>query len=171
MREIIAHIPVSFCPSPSQPDKVVWLPSRTGSYSSKSAWETIRTHHQFQPWSKLVWFGQCVPRWSFILWLAIWERLATRDRPYEWGITADVHCVLCTNGTEFHGHLFLHCPMAMHVWIEVLMVNIYRAAVNIQEEIRWGLKFRRGKALEEGIYLSFLWPQLYIACGEKFQDL
>ncbi|CAG7862544.1 unnamed protein product, partial [Brassica rapa] len=36
-------------------------------------------------WSKIVWFSQGVPRYAFITWLAIRDRLSTGHRTSQWG--------------------------------------------------------------------------------------
>lgn len=41
-REIIALTPPTFLSNPSQCDRIIRLPSKTGVYSTKSAWEAIR---------------------------------------------------------------------------------------------------------------------------------
>ncbi|GKB12253.1 hypothetical protein Tco_0846176, partial [Tanacetum coccineum] len=54
-------------------DKVCWR-SDNGKFldfSVLNVWEDIREKSNLVPWSKLVWFSQCIPRHSFMLWLAI----------------------------------------------------------------------------------------------------
>lgn len=49
-------------------------------FSAYCTWEQIREPHVKVPWSKTVWFCQGVPRYAFITWLAIKNRLSTGDR-------------------------------------------------------------------------------------------
>ncbi|KAF3577825.1 hypothetical protein DY000_02032806 [Brassica cretica] len=55
-------------------------------FSSFQTWEQIRPHREKQDWSKVVWLAQGVPRFAFITWLAIRDRLATGVRMRQWGV-------------------------------------------------------------------------------------
>ncbi|KAM5554729.1 hypothetical protein ABKV19_022906 [Rosa sericea] len=69
-------------PNSEVSDSVRWTLSSNGVYSTSSAWNALRFSRPIVPWYHLVWFGSCVPRWSFILWLAIRGRLSTMDRHF-----------------------------------------------------------------------------------------
>ena len=49
-------------------DTAWWIPSKTGVFSVASAW-----------W-KVIWFSQAIPICAFISWLAIKNRLSTKER-------------------------------------------------------------------------------------------
>ena len=63
----------------------------------------------------MVWFAQAVPRFSFILWLAIKNRLSTGDRMRVWGLQQE--CLLCGEKDETRYHLFFACPYSFMVWV------------------------------------------------------
>lgn len=87
------------------------VPSKHGIFSMKSAWFAIREVDPRQEWCDVVWFKKYTPRWVFILWLAILQKLSTKDRTLTWGIIPDATCVLYTHGSvESHNHLFFECP-------------------------------------------------------------
>lgn len=67
--------------------------------------------------SNAVWFKEQIPRCSFIMWLAINQRLPTKDRLISWGMQVPDACVLCDAATESHQHLFFHCPFVKAVWL------------------------------------------------------
>lgn len=56
IQEIKANTSSDFLPDISNEDSVVWIPSRNGIYSVKSAWEAIRVSHGAQEWCHIVWF-------------------------------------------------------------------------------------------------------------------
>lgn len=58
-------------------------------------------------WFNHVWFNQCIPRHSFILWIAIKGRLKTKDRLTKWFCIQNQVCLLCKTDDEIHNHLFL----------------------------------------------------------------
>jgi len=77
-------------------------------FSSAKTWDQIRDR------SKSVWFTQGVPRFSFIVWLAVKNRLSTGDRMRAWGIQQG--CVLCGERDETRDHIFFACPYSFTVW-------------------------------------------------------
>lgn len=83
-------------------------------FSSAKTWNQIRTRKDTVLWSKGVWFSQAVPRFSFIVWLAVRNRLSTGDRMREWGIQQG--CVLCGERDETRDHIFFACPYYFTVW-------------------------------------------------------
>ena len=54
-------------------------------FSSKNTWNQIRRQGDTVEWSKLIWFSHAVPRYSFIAWLDIRNRLSTGDHTQIWG--------------------------------------------------------------------------------------
>lgn len=64
-------------------------------FSSAETWQQLRDKRETVPWCKVVWFPQEIPRYSFITWLAVKNRLATGDIMRNWGMQQ--HCTLCGN--------------------------------------------------------------------------
>lgn len=84
------------------------------SFLSTKTWEQIRGKKEKVRWSKVVWFAQGVPRFSFITWLAIKNRFSTGDRMRSWGMIQG--CLLCGEVNETRDHLFFVCPYSFTVW-------------------------------------------------------
>lgn len=101
------------------PDVFLWR-SPSGNYSksfsSRGTWDQIRVVSPMVQWSKIVWFKEAIPRASFILWLAIRQRLPTRDKLFSCGMDVPVVCPLCLVDQESHEHLFLACPFSEALW-------------------------------------------------------
>ncbi|GJX28323.1 putative RNA-directed DNA polymerase [Tanacetum coccineum] len=78
-------------------DKVVWRNNmgRHNDFSVSEVWNDIRSKNELVPWSKLVWFSQCIPRHSFMLWVAILRRLKTHDLMKKWDNDESLFCVFC----------------------------------------------------------------------------
>ncbi|KAL0701311.1 hypothetical protein Bca4012_057433 [Brassica carinata] len=83
-------------------------------FSSAKTWDQIRERKATVFWSKSVWFQQGVPRFSFIIWLAVKNRLSTGDRMRSLGIQQG--CVLCGEPDETWDHIFFACPYSFTVW-------------------------------------------------------
>ncbi|KAI8570743.1 hypothetical protein RHMOL_Rhmol01G0060200 [Rhododendron molle] len=58
-RQIVASTELSLMANPLVPDSVRWLLYK---YTTKSAWNALRTKFLVVPWSKCVWFSSHVPR-------------------------------------------------------------------------------------------------------------
>ena len=100
-------------------DQYLWL-APNGTYlpkfSSKATWERIRNRSALVSWSKVIWFKQKIPRWSFAAWMAILGCIPTRDRFLVWGLNVPNSCVLCASGIETHQHLFFQCNFTVNIW-------------------------------------------------------
>ena len=87
-------------------------------FSSVKTWEQIRTQHPTVSWSKIVWFPQAIPRFSFITWLALKDRMSTGARSRAWGCIQA--CLLCGEPDETRDHLFFPCPYFFTVWTDLV---------------------------------------------------
>ncbi|XP_058202567.1 uncharacterized protein LOC131317001 [Rhododendron vialii] len=80
----------------SKEDEVVWTLTPNGCYLAKSAWMALRNKAPTVDWAHMVWHKKYVPRWSFILWVALLGSLSTKDRLMEWGTSIKFKC--CRHG-------------------------------------------------------------------------
>lgn len=87
-----------------------------GSYKASKVWETIRNKQDKVLWHKVAWGGLSIPRHSFISWLAIQNRLPTKDRLISWGCRLDSVCVLCGVADETKDHIYVDCSYSMILW-------------------------------------------------------
>ncbi|GKD81897.1 RNA-directed DNA polymerase, eukaryota, reverse transcriptase zinc-binding domain protein [Tanacetum coccineum] len=99
-------------------DKVQWKNNkgRQKDFSVSEAWNDIRSSNGLIPWSRLVWFSQCIPRHSFMLWLAVLGKLRTHDKIQHWENVDTLSCVFCKKVQESHNHLFFECEFPKEVW-------------------------------------------------------
>lgn len=69
---IVAQTPPNLLPDESKADTVRWLgPDQLG--------RPLEPKIRGRQWNRVVWYGKTVPRWSFILWLAMQNPLSTKD--------------------------------------------------------------------------------------------
>ena len=108
-------IPPSMAPDCEGRDRIVWLPTGDHRFSIASAYNEWRRVFPRVDWYNIVWFKAHIPRFSFISWLAIRERLNTGDRLAMFGMVEVAECVFCM-GHESHDHLFFNCPFSISVW-------------------------------------------------------
>ena len=73
--------------APDAEDAVLWKKDVNvfqGVFEAHSTWNLIRVHKVVQSWSRIIWFPQNVPRFAFVAWLSIKDRLATGHRMSDW---------------------------------------------------------------------------------------
>lgn len=63
----------------------------------------------------LPWHKFRVPRYSFITWMAILNKLQTLDRIAQYSLSVDPRCCLCNNHNESHAHFFFECGFTRSV--------------------------------------------------------
>ncbi|MFS7997147.1 putative reverse transcriptase zinc-binding domain-containing protein [Helianthus anomalus] len=69
----------------------------------------------------MVWYGQCIPRHAFLLWLVLKNKLKTQDRLAVWEAGSETNlrlmcCPLCNYGRDSRDHLFFQCSFSAKVW-------------------------------------------------------
>ena len=55
-------------------------------YKTSTVWESIRPRSGKVEWHRLLWGSFTVPKFSFIAWMAILNKLPTMDRLQAWGM-------------------------------------------------------------------------------------
>ena len=88
----------------------------TSTFSSKETWKLSRVPQQKVNWSSGIWFSFNTPKYSFIAWLAILNRLATGDMIQQWNTQHTSFCVFCNDLMESRDHLFFVCKFSEEVW-------------------------------------------------------
>lgn len=89
-------------------DKTVWVnkKGREKNFCFNEVWKGIKSSYPKVIWYNHVWFSQCVPRYSFIHWMAIKGRLKTQDRISRWLNIQDMYCPFCKQCKDSNSHLF-----------------------------------------------------------------
>ncbi|XP_056855608.1 uncharacterized protein LOC130505018 [Raphanus sativus] len=89
-------------------------------FSTKETWLYLRRNSVQLKWTRGVWFSMATPRFAFIVWLAMQNRLSTMYRVVRWSQRADVKCVLCKNDVESGDHLFFKCAYSAQLWCSLV---------------------------------------------------
>ncbi|KAF3540938.1 uncharacterized protein LOC111203183 [Brassica napus] len=77
--------------TPNADDVVKWKRgdvAYVSEFSAYNTWNIVHTQNIKVPWAKLIWFKQGVPRFAFVTWLAVKDRLSTGSRMRAWGLLA-----------------------------------------------------------------------------------
>ena len=86
-------------------------------------------------WASWAWSRYALPKTRFIVWLTLLDKLKTKDRLQELGITPNNSCPLCGTNSESSKHLFFsyrfskNCLEAVMSWLNsnariTLLVNL-----------------------------------------------
>ncbi|GKD73951.1 reverse transcriptase zinc-binding domain-containing protein [Tanacetum coccineum] len=102
-------------------DRVMWENNKgeVVKFSISNMWKDWIQGEEKVAWHKVVWFSQCTPKHSFILWLTILMRLSTQDRIAKWFPGRNTICPLCEECLESHNHLFFKCSYSEKIWTEM----------------------------------------------------
>ncbi|XP_043721013.1 uncharacterized protein LOC122668526 [Telopea speciosissima] len=98
------------------PDLTVWTGNSSSNFTSKSAWNAIRTRIARADWSEAVWFERGINSHCFIAWRCLSDALPTRDNLIHRHIPAPHHCEFCSAIIESRNHLFFGCPFSTDIW-------------------------------------------------------
>lgn len=76
-------------------------------FSTQDTWFLLRVSRPPCPWAHAIWFTQATPKYAFMTWLSVKNRLSTLDRIASWSSGVDATCILCKSDVETRKHLFL----------------------------------------------------------------
>ncbi|XP_070014197.1 uncharacterized protein [Nicotiana sylvestris] len=131
-------------------------------------YKKLKQDHQKMPWRKLVCNNGGMPKWIFILYVAILGKLATRDRLVRWGITNELLCPMCNVEEESMEHLFFKCTYTTTIWEKLLQwMNVKRQPMEWSQEIEWACNNVRGRSANAEIYRIVLASCVYYIWQES----
>lgn len=89
-------------------------------FLTSNTWNLMRSRQPINTWHKGVWFPHATPKYSFILWLAILNRLSTGDRMRSWNLGIRTYCIFCGLVEDSRNHLFFECHTSAAVWRNIV---------------------------------------------------
>ncbi|XP_049414575.1 uncharacterized protein LOC125877274 [Solanum stenotomum] len=137
-------------------------------FSVKKMYIRMRGEFPKVEWRRFICNNAAPPRWTFILYLALNERLQTRERLAAWGIVDDLRCVLCSSGMDSSEHLFFVCKYSATLWRKILQwMHIDRQVLGWKEKITWALRHFKGKHALVEIFRMALAASIYAVWQER----
>ncbi|XP_021991415.1 uncharacterized protein LOC110888183 [Helianthus annuus] len=117
---------------PDSVDRLGWreVGGKIVHFSSLEAWNNLRVRDNKVAWVNMVWYGQCIPRHSFHLWLVLKNKLKTQDRLAVWEAGSETNlrlmcCPLCNYGRDSRDHLCDNSYFPnLSLYLDVSNVNI-----------------------------------------------
>ncbi|XP_057512765.1 uncharacterized protein LOC130794818 [Actinidia eriantha] len=118
-----------------------------GELNSKLAYEYFRPKANKLLWPKVIWTTYATLKHAFILWLAMKERLLTKDKLHD--PAADQMCSLCRTENETAEHLFFQCNFARQVWNSVKgWLGFRRSLSTLKAAVKWSIKEDRSMGIQ-----------------------
>ncbi|GJY20023.1 putative reverse transcriptase domain, reverse transcriptase zinc-binding domain protein [Tanacetum coccineum] len=98
--------------------RYMWLTKddKCVNFSTNRAWRDWREDNAKVDWHKFIWFSNCTPKHSFIMWIAILGRLTTQERLQKWYPEKELTCSYCGVCPDSTNHLFFECCYSMSIW-------------------------------------------------------
>lgn len=121
-------------------DVFLWknsLDSEPGQFKSSRTWQTLFPAPPPVSWHRTVWFKIRIPKHAFLSWVAILNRLPTRDRIRQWSPETPASCLLCDSADENHDHLFLDCFFSREVWSVLFGHSSLSLPADFEAIFRW----------------------------------
>lgn len=85
-------------------------------------YKTLMGEAQKLPWAKLMCQTSVPPKYKFVNWLVMHDRLATCSYLQNLGINVEHDCCFCNREEETMDHLFFDCEFWRDVWRKVAAV-------------------------------------------------
>ncbi|XP_074298260.1 uncharacterized protein LOC141629098 [Silene latifolia] len=128
-------------------------------YTVGSGYELVRQKFQAVKWNQCVWNGWCIPRHQFIGWLIARESLQLKMKLFQLGIAADDDdCLLCSNASETHKHLFQECTYGRRVFSEIN--NLCNMSIPMSNHMQWAGNGHVSR-LQKGVLLCIVMAAYY----------
>ncbi|KAL3844844.1 hypothetical protein ACJIZ3_002247 [Penstemon smallii] len=119
---VVNEIRKIFISPPQTPQQLIWIPSKSGKFSTKSCYIQSQKRRFPQLNSvdtklfKNLWNAKIHNRHKVLLWKIIFDLLPTRRRLSYILQVGILDCPICGAEVEDLNHLFLHCPLTKALW-------------------------------------------------------
>lgn len=125
-------------------------------YTISVGYNMLMGEFQKERWALQVWNKWSLPKHTFISWLAVQDRMNTRERVGRYINLADRSCVLCTDSIETRDHLLFDC-----IWSKICLgklkswLNWRCSATKLMTLLKWIQRSRITKTRKQ-MYIASL---------------
>ncbi|GKA31569.1 reverse transcriptase zinc-binding domain-containing protein [Tanacetum coccineum] len=108
-------------------DKIVWV-DNTGAervFGTRIVWKDWSYYGAKMEWYPVIWYNMSIPKHTFVVWMALQNKLMTQENIAKWKDDDGMKCSLCQCCMDSLEHLFFMCPYTNAVWGEIQkMLNV-----------------------------------------------
>ncbi|XP_056685808.1 uncharacterized protein [Spinacia oleracea] len=129
-----------------------------GKFKISKMYKHLQSGASHVHWKRITCNSKASPKGTFITWLALQNRLPTKDRLISWDIDISGGCEFCQVHEEKLTHLFFECQYSKEIWSTVLtQLSIQRTVQNWDDEVRWAaVQSRSTKAKSRLCSIAFI---------------
>ncbi|GJT75704.1 RNA-directed DNA polymerase, eukaryota, reverse transcriptase zinc-binding domain protein [Tanacetum coccineum] len=129
------------------PDKPIWVDNDRNArkFSTQTVCKDIRGNGDLVNWKDIVWHPNCIPKHTFIVWLAVKMKLSTQDKMLKWYLNRVFECSLCKKEADSHEHLFFKCEYAQKIWKRVCVIAKLKVKEDKWEDIIKNMSLKNDK--------------------------
>ncbi|KAF8101652.1 hypothetical protein N665_0202s0015 [Sinapis alba] len=112
------------------PDQPLWKQGTAKfkpAFTTKLTWVLTRRCEPSVTWWKAIWFQHSTPKYAFLHWVTVHNRLSTGNRMLAWNASINPSCTLCQAPLETREHLFFECAYSSEVW-SILMLGLLQTS-------------------------------------------
>lgn len=136
--------------------------THNGKLKTHKLYALLRPQAPKVDWRRLICNNTATPCSVFITWLALNNKLMTRDRLSLWFQGCSVICPLCNIENESVSHLFFQWDYSAAVWMRALhLLHIQRPVLQLEQEVQWLSRFCRSKNIRHKICMMLFSECLY----------
>lgn len=140
---------------------VQWL--MNGQFSIKQYYQLLMRGNMQVVWARYVWNRCTIPKHRLIMWLAIQDRLKTRQRPKIMNVCVNDQCLLCQQHPETINHLLFDCKFSELCLSEVLQwLGIPWRQRNLVQLCRWTMNRYKGNRTRKMVLLAATTATVYV---------
>lgn len=154
---------------PTSHDIFLWRNSpdlEPSQFNASKTWATLNPAPPSVPWHKVIWPKVRIPKHAFLAWVAILNRLPTRDRLCQWGLNVPSSCLLCGNADENRDHIFFRCPFSQEVWVSFFNTTSFTPPTDFEATVGW-LPTSSSNAKVKSICTLLVQAVLYVLWKER----
>ncbi|XP_062102963.1 uncharacterized protein LOC133813953 [Humulus lupulus] len=131
-------------------------------YSINKRYKSLISTHPKVSWQLEVWSRMSVPKHHFLLWLAVLQRVQTRERLFKIQVWTDVTCLVCGKHDETLYHLFFDYFLSRYCLEEIKRwLNWNTKAISVSQLMK-SIVRQRQNCFRKQVYGGSLAAMVYL---------
>ncbi|XP_010681476.2 uncharacterized protein LOC104896422 [Beta vulgaris subsp. vulgaris] len=138
-----------------------WL--MNGQFSIKQHNKALLNDRRQVTWSKYVWNRYTLPKHRLIMWLAVQDRLKTRQRLKQINVCVDDQCLLCQQHPETIKHLLFECKFSEQCISSIMQwLGIRWMQRNLLQFCRWAKDKYKSNKTRKMVLMAVVAATVYL---------